>query len=411
MKKVINLVLVLGLLMLVYQFFVMFLIKSFNTTYVLKIGNDNYTISEKYTKNKKNNLYSFIITNNTTKDKYIYNLNRDYNKQTNIIKDLKVFQQDSLTCIYPVFKDKDTLDPICKYGNDLVTYSYLQQINNNYINSFISSLQENNIDINEYRKDTSFMKEDTISIASTLPEEFIFTMWYYHGLYTIKDNSVITTDLFSKDLYENIYGRIVDRYYVTVDNDSSFDYDKLFLVDIVNGGKDYINIDNRISFNSYILGVINNKMYIVDKDNKKEYEIDVNNKTAKQLDSGIYYENGKVVNKSIDDIISNNLVIDEDVISSDIINYYGTSNIKESNNKYYFQINNDVYYSLKSNKEVRVKLFSLDNFKEFKVVGDSVFGISGSTIYMYNDKYGLKQIIKNNELLYNSKNIYEVYQK
>ena len=58
----------------------------------------------------------------------------------------------------------------------------------------------------------------------------------------------------------------------------------------------------------------------------------------------------------------------------------------------------------------KVKLFQLDDFKELKVLNNNVYGVSNDTVYIYNNKIGLKKAIVNRELIYNYKNIYDVYE-
>ena len=65
-------------------------------------------------------------------------------------------------------------------------------------------------------------------------------------------------------------------------------------------------------------------------------------------------------------------------------------------------------------REVRNKLEDEavfeDDFKELKVLNNNVYGVSNDTVYIYNNKIGLKKAIVNRELIYNYKNIYDVYE-
>ena len=78
-----------------------------------------------------------------------------------------------------------------------------------------------------------------------------------------------------------------------------------------------------------------------------------------------------------------------------------------SNGCYYYVDDSNVYQVINNKK---VLLFNLDKFREMKVVNGNLFGISNDTLYLYN-KNGLKKVLSNRELIYNSSNIYDVYIK
>ena len=69
-----------------------------------------------------------------------------------------------------------------------------------------------------------------------------------------------------------------------------------------------------------------------------------------------------------------------------------------------------VYQIISDYYDQKVKLFQLDDFKELKVLNNNVYGVSKDTVYIYNNKIGLKKAVVNRELIYNYKNIYDVYE-
>ena len=80
-------------------------------------------------------------------------------------------------------------------------------------------------------------------------------------------------------------------------------------------------------------------------------------------------------------------------------------------NNYYYQNNGSVYKIVGDNYEYKVLLFKFDDLKELKVLNGNLYFISYDTVYMYNDKIGLKKVIEDRELIYNYKNIFDVYEK
>ena len=83
----------------------------------------------------------------------------------------------------------------------------------------------------------------------------------------------------------------------------------------------------------------------------------------------------------------------------------GKEYIIYGSNKYY-RDGNDFYRSNDLNEDVYTYLFKLKDVTDWKVINNNILIISRDKLYIYNDLYGLKLIVKNNELKYNYKNIY-----
>ena len=98
-------------------------------------------------------------------------------------------------------------------------------------------------------------------------------------------------------------------------------------------------------------------------------------------------------------------------IPDELSNKYPDKKIIESYGNYYFlDTDGSVYQIISNYYDQKVKLFQLDDFKELKVLNNNVYGVSKDTVYIYNNKIGLKKAIVNRELIYNYKNIYDVYE-
>ena len=59
MKKMVTVILLLGALALVYQFFVSFVICRHDASYSVKTSDNSYMVKENYRKEKNFNMYSF----------------------------------------------------------------------------------------------------------------------------------------------------------------------------------------------------------------------------------------------------------------------------------------------------------------------------------------------------------------
>ena len=86
------------------------------------------------------------------------------------------------------------------------------------------------------------------------------------------------------------------------------------------------------------------------------------------------------------------------------------SNIQNSNQRRFDAVMKRECIIVSDYYDQKVKLFQLDDFKELKVLNNNVYGVSNDTVYIYNNKIGLKKAIVNRELIYNYKNIYDVYE-
>ncbi len=417
MKKVIILIIMLGLFALVYQFAVNYLIVIKESEYTIVSGDIEFHVKESFQKEGNKNLYQFNIENKSTKDVFNYTIDKDFYRQNLVIKEIKRFDDNNLSCIVPVFKDNSISSIFCKYDNNIVTYSYLKQIGNNSIDNFVNQLKNEGFQSKLFDLDNSFERHEQIDVSLDFPSEYGATVWYGNSFYAVQRDKFKEVILFNKKRTSNPYAALAGDHYVTVDTDLTDKYDTLYILNARDGLKDFIYLDPVMSNNIYFAGVIGNKVYIVDKTNRKEYEVNATKKTIKEvgndnLGTAIYYDGKKKLTVGLDEMINQDKYFAVNLDVPELTQKYGNVEIRESNKKYYFKTpTGEVWYVLKKDLDHPVKLFNFPDFKEWKVKGDSVFGISADTVYMYNDQVGLKPIIRDRELTYNYHNIYDIYEK
>lgn len=418
MKKVISIVFILGFLSLIYQFVITFFISGKDSDYTIISDDINFLVHESFSKKNGDNLYEITIKRSDTDDEFIYSINKNFNNQSIIVRDVKRFEKGNLSCIVPVLKDNSTSEILCKEGDEIVTYTYLKQNNNPIIGEFVSNLKSEGLDHKDWSDQNSFEPYEEIEICKDFPEKYGVTYWSGANLYSFQKDNYKTTYLFNKVRANNNLSLLGGHYYVTVDTDSNTDFDSFHLVNVKDGGKDriYFEGENYLSRNIYFAGVYNNYVYVVDRSKRKEFEVHTTEKTVKEvgndiLGKGKYFNGTKLIDIDINQLMDKELYFTYNVPVPKIQEKYGVIDVRESNDKYYFKtVMNDVYYVLKSDLNHPIKLFRLNNFKEWKVIGDSVFGINGDTVYMYNLDYGLKPILRSRSLLSNYHNIYDVFE-
>lgn len=415
MKKMVTVVLLLGAIALIYQFFVSCVISRHDAAYSIKTSDNSYMVKENYKKEKSFHMYSLLIED---KDKNVFAAiyNVDLNRSSRIIKDVKEYSDGNLICIAPILKDKKIENLSCTLDKKQVSVSYLHQIGNTSINKFVDNLKQdgytfnNEIDLNNNISSTT----SNISTFDNLDDNLYVTMWGYKGIYLLNQNKIEYKDYLSKDSYFNTYSILCDKYYVSLDTDES-EIGAFYVANIKDGGKAHIDFDFSLSKNSYINGIYKGKIYITDIDRRVEYAINPATEKIEEVGSGKkskYFDGESLKEVDISELVNEKKYFIYEKIDEKISSKYSGLNLIYSHDSYYYKdSNNNVYQVLKDFPDYKILLFKFDDFKEMKVVNNNVFGIVGDTVYMYNNNTGLRKVAQNRELVYNYQNIYDIYYK
>ena len=418
MKKLLPILFLLGAAALIFQIFVQFFMRHHEIDYSIITKDNSYLIHEKLKVDGKKNTYYFKLVDDN-QDTYIFNLEHDYNRQDEIVKDVKYFDDENLRCIFPIFKKGITGDIYCKSKKQQVSYSYLRQTNNSSLDNYIKKLKKSGYIANSWARDTLPKKDSVYDIyRDNVKEDTIFTVWDYRGFYIINNKKVIKKDFLNHDQYENNLSYLTDNYYVSINTDlnSGNMYASFYLYDILNGGKGRVDLDEQISFNMYINGSYDGKFYYTDLNTKKQYALDPDKETVKEVgnvkDGFKSIQGKKLVTVSSKEYLKSNDIWTNDVVNNVLGNMYGEKEVKKSNDMYYFVTDTgDFYKTDKLNLKNSVLLFHFDSVSEWKVKGDNIMVVSGDTMYYYDDVYGLLPIVTSNEFIYNYKNICDFYVK
>ena len=413
MKRMITIVLILGALALIYQFFVLFITNKHDATYSVKTSDNSYMIQEKYKRKDGFNIY-YLKIEDKNKNNFVLSFDVDLNRQSRIVKDIKEYKGNSIYCIAPILKDKQLKDISCNYKNQQVSITYLHQINNKEIDNFINDLKNQGYEFNnEIDKTTNIVKtQDNISIYDDLDEDLFITIWGYKNLYIANNKTIQKKDLLNKDSYFNDYGILCDKYYVALNTDEK-EFTSFFVANIKNGGKAKVEFDYIISRNSYFNGIHKGKIYLTDIDYKRQYVINPATEKIEEVGTSneLKYYDGKIL-KDVDIafLTQEKRYFINNEIKEELSNKYkGYSLIESYGNYYYLDTDGSVYQIVSDYSDYKILLFNLNSFKEFKIINNNIFGISNDTIYMYNNNVGLRKVISYRELNYNYKNMYDVY--
>lgn len=410
MKKVIQFILALAVLFFLYQFLVTFFINKHEITYQISTVNNTFQVREQFLKEKKNHYYSFqVFDKNQTEFTFYYDKN--YNKQKKILKELEVYQENGVYCLLPIFKDKKPGGVVCRYQEELVSYDYLKEQGIS-LENWKNSLQEKGYVLDSA---DAVAEEEKVTLYNHFPKNYTLTLWNYHGLYIVNNDTVKNLEILENDHYENTHGILVGNQYVIADTDPDFEFNRIYLINVLGPSEDFIDLDVTISQDSYFLGTVDNNVYIMDRDQKKEYAFDVKTKKIKEVgnkEENAQMYNGKWYTENIYTVSDQKQKFVVKKTVPEIENLYHPKWAIESINKYYFG-NEDgkVYYVMKDRLQSKVLLFQNKNLKDLKVIGDDLFFLSGADIIHYNLVSGYHKIVTHSELLYNNQNIFDVIEK
>ncbi|MBO5138257.1 MAG: hypothetical protein J6B89_01285 [Bacilli bacterium] len=418
MKKVVEYLLALALFFLVFQFIVNIFIKEYKYKYVIKKENKTYQITEEFQYKNKKSFYNFKIEENNKT--YHYFLSHNYHKKKQVIKDLEVYNNNEFNCIFPIFKDDKYSNIICSDNNNIYGYAYLKQINDPRLNDFEKKLKEKGYNTILWESESEQKIIDSyktnLTYYNNFTKNYSFLIWKYNGVYFINNKEAGSKDILGdNDIYEiEKHAISVKENYLVMDIDENIsDFTKIYIIKIKDGSQDYIDLDERISKNSYFNGVYDDTAYITDPDAKKQYKVNVRKKKLEQIaqedEKGKYYNGKHIEDKAMDELSSTNVYFKNSIINSTITKKHNVTDIKQSNGHYYFKTNNgNIYFKPSEKSNYEILLFTMPTFKEWTVIDDDIFGISNDTLYGYSNEYGLKPLIRYSEFLYHTKNMYSV---
>lgn len=420
MKKALPILLVLGFLGLVLQVAVNVFVTEKNTVYSLKVDDNSYTINEHLEVVDGKSYYSFDVTD---KDKISYSLFLDYdlNKQTNVIRDIKSYSSNGLSCIFPIFKRDITENVTCLYNGEAVSYNYLKQIGNQDIDVIVNKLKEEKYTHNSWdRKEstTSNLNQEGRSLdyyQDNILDDYIFLVWRYKGLYIIKSSDSVIKDYLDYDIYDNSMSYLVDRYYVTPITSVEGKIGSLTYYNTKELGRGFINLSEATSNNFYFNGVYKHKLYLTDVGNSKQYAIDPASEkvtvVSNEKDGFINVVNGVESKVAAKEFLEKPHYFDSVEVSEEIANKFGSDvQVKTDRGFYYFKTNDGkVYRADVDNLKSAEVLFQFGNITEWKVKNGDILFAAGDIVYFYNEHEGLIPIAVNKELNYNNKNIIDFW--
>lgn len=422
MARLFKMLLILFLFYLLIQFSFKYFGTGHNIKYHLDVDGITFNIEEIFvtkTKGEKDSYYFNISVNDTI---FSFQTYEDFKKMEMLIKDIKYFENDNYKCILPIFyKDRIIMDMMCLKNSIIYNYHDIKG-KDQELDMFVNDLNVADYDIKLWENDTSKSEKNgpvTFYVNNVLNNHYVGVN-SYKGIYTFNhiNKKIGEVKLFSKDVYKRNLEALVDNYYVVADYNLLYEFSDFRVVNIINDVVTTIKSNKKISFDSYIQGVVDKSIYLYDRSNKKQYEVDLKAYTVLEVgnaDTGIkYYDNGEWNYIDISELATKDLLFSygKKETSSSEYDKIDTLNYEKTGYTYYYKKTNngyDVYRAPNRNLEIKTYLFSVNQFSNVKYIDDFIFLVDGDLVKYYHDKTGLRTLFRNEEFDFNENLKYNVY--
>lgn len=425
MKRVVQTIILLFLFYYVFQLIFTLFDKGYEINYTKNIDNNEIKIKEVYSanqKNEKDNYYFEIIIDD---NEFYFKTYENFKKKKNIIANLKYIKTETYDCIFPIFDGGKILTDIICQDDKITTYYYNIRGIDTRIDEFANSIQEYNINdwIDQETETTNL--GNVFVYKNNLISDLYLGLTSYKGLYSINDKvskNVIDIPIFKNDIYNPRISTQIDNYYFVADYNENYEFNKFYLINLLNKEITTIYSKNKISFNSYIQGIVESSVYLMDTDNKKQYEVDIKSKKIIEIGNeniGVkFYNAGIWENKNVFETIKNqDKFIYQQINETEFYkDYYKIDKIGGLKSGYYYlyektSIGYNVYKAYVEQPNKPIFLFKVDNIDNIKYINDSILFVESNFVKIYDINNGIKKLVKYDELSFNTNlHIYGYYE-
>ena len=383
---------------------VIFLILVLICKAMLSFKTINYNIGE----NKISEIYEdgkYYIEIKTKKHIYPIRVFNSINNKRKILKKLYIYSDKSIECVLPIINSTIYSDFICY--KDGIIYNYHDIIGENKkLDQYIEKIEEYNI--NDFKNENG--KEKQIGII-----KYNIFKGFNHKIAITTYKGLIINDMelniFKKDIYNNRISTFINNYYLIADYENEYSFNYFYLINLKTNEISKIKSKDEISYDSYIQGIVSNKVYLYDRNNEIQYEIDIKNRKINISSDGDhikYYSNNKW--EKLNKVKANKEIY---------FNYESLDNrfpdydyVKSIDNYYYLFKKDGISYKVYKVDKSRIEVYKYIcevpttniSFKD-----DYLYYVYKNKLYYYGDNLGLKVLLENPELEFNNTIKYYIY--
>lgn len=417
---------IVGLLLIIYLTLMIgyrFYGDGHNYEYIINTDGNDILINETFRNDKENPSYYFQIS--IGEEKFYYQTYHDFKNKSKIIKNIYYYFSDNYKCILPIYIDNQFIsDILCKNSNGYLYYYYNLKGINSSLDEFANSLSQHGYDPQKWIDSENKYENNDISLYyENIPSNHYLALTDYKGvlLFSKKSKKINKLNLFNADVYQKKFDFMYNNKYVVADYNSKYRFHEFFVIDIVTGEKSTLVSSYELSFDSYVQGIVEDKVYFFDKNSKKQYEIDMKKNAIKEIGNekiGIKIYNSATNEwETVNAITAANSVLTFDMdndVSTDGFTKFEKFGTEEFGYYFYYKEVDDkylVYRSNVQNSEQLTYVFTTSNINNIIYFYDSVYFIDGGFIKRYSDTLGVRKIANYNELKFNENIYFSVYSK
>lgn len=432
MRKMFGVIVVLLIMYVTFQVVYSFVVGQKVTTYEIKVDNIAYQVKEKFTSryktvDQKANDVANYYYEISVDDKMLFSfklINSNYKGVKEYLQNLMIYKENDLICAYPVFKEKnEMLDVMCNEKDNYYLYGTVRGKNKN-LDNFVDSLKNLGYQQGSWDEpNLQTKKVGNFSIyAANMKENQNLSIWQYKGFYRVTNRGEKFFTLNTLDKYEPTLTTMVNQYYVVPNYEEPHSFNRMYITNLITGKIESFDLGVNIPYDSFIQGVVEDKIYLIDRSSKIQYAIDIykkqTTKTGDVNNGSKYYNEEKWETKSIYDVIDGKLKFTiKPTVVPESLKEYNPLRVDEvggdTDGYYYLYIKNkneiNVYRVDKQNLNVLTLIFKTPTVNSPKYVGEDIYFVSSDTLYYYRYDQGLKPIIKYSEFVFNQSNLYNVY--
>lgn len=404
MKKIAKMIIKICLIFVLLYVFIFIFKNKHDIRYDIKSNDIDFIVNEKFV---SNNYYIKISSGDYN---FSFKVDNSYSKRKKIVDEIYSYELNDYLCIFPIL-DNDNIDIMCSNKDNTYSYVYLKD----ELGDFVNILKDKGYNLSSWDNNVKEKRfGSTLVYQDNIPLDTYIYVWKYNGFYTISSKRLEQLDILNNDLYVNDLGALVDKYYVIPDYNSKYEFDKFYVYNITNNKRKVLKLKESISFDSYINGVKDGKLYLFDKDNLVQYEVNPKKKKIKEIgnkqDGALYYDK-EWINLSVYDFRDNELLFKDDYsYLNDIVDVTSLDYVYNNLNYYYYFVDND-FYVYDSVMDVKTLLFSYDDISYIFNVFDDVYLVRDNVLYLYNISSGISKILVYDELRFNTINRISIYKK
>ncbi len=384
-------------------------------SYIVNTQNEKFEITETYHKKTRNQVagYHIEIEMNHT----IFPIEIVSSKEkSKIVESVYGFSNDQYQCIYPVGNHLSKLDVLCQKDATIYPYQTMAGIDKE-VDSFVATLDSVGYDATAFMDRRSILKSvKGISIYDNLIQNHRIGIENYKGIYLLDSKDLLREkQLFQKDVYQKSVALFYNNYYIVADYNEKYEFHEFSVINLSNQKVIKIVSNQAISFDSYIQGTLDNTVYLLDRTNKKQYKIDLSNKTVTKvgdIDSGVQiYDASKWETMTMYDVLKQNTYFTPYGLPEEIEGY---EHIDVTDDYYYgYQLVDggyDVYRISKQMPTVRYYITTLKDRNQVTYLSDYLYFMNNGCIYYYHDTTGVRLVLQNPELTFNTGLQFGVYE-